>query len=146
MNTDSFVDSGTSPPQGAQTYGYIYLITNRSNGKKYIGQAVDCERRWKQHRLKTAWCRDAIALGDDLYWEIIDNAGSPEELTVKERFYILKHDTLGSGYNNAWPPGNTIRAGMDRARAKGHIPGPKIGAAGPSRSTLWRRARVKVNT
>jgi hypothetical protein len=27
MNADSFVDSGTSPPQ---TYGYIYLITNLS--------------------------------------------------------------------------------------------------------------------
>ena len=119
MNTDSFVDSGTSPPQGAQTYGYIYLITNRSNGKKYVGQAIDCERRWKQHRRSTAWCRDAIALGEDLSWEIIYTADTPEALTVKERHHILRHDTLGSGYNNAWPPGNSIREGLRNAVAKG---------------------------
>jgi putative DNA-invertase from lambdoid prophage Rac len=34
-----------------------------------------------------------------------------------------------------------IKSGLRHARAKGHIPGPKIGAEGPSRSTLWRRAR-----
>jgi DNA invertase Pin-like site-specific DNA recombinase len=35
-----------------------------------------------------------------------------------------------------------IKSGLRHARAKGHIPGPKIGPAGPSRTTLWRRARA----
>jgi len=28
----------------------IYKITNKVNGKVYIGQSVDIERRWKEHR------------------------------------------------------------------------------------------------
>ena len=33
--------------------GYIYLITNTINGKKYVGQTLceDIESRWKQHRV-----------------------------------------------------------------------------------------------
>ncbi len=28
----------------------IYKITNKINGKCYIGQSNDIERRWKEHR------------------------------------------------------------------------------------------------
>ena len=28
----------------------IYKITDKVNGKVYIGQSVDIERRWKEHR------------------------------------------------------------------------------------------------
>jgi DNA invertase Pin-like site-specific DNA recombinase len=35
-----------------------------------------------------------------------------------------------------------IRAGLRNAKAKGHLPGPKIDAKkGPSRTTLWRRTK-----
>ena len=27
----------------------IYLITNKVNGKKYVGQSIDIEERWKDH-------------------------------------------------------------------------------------------------
>jgi DNA invertase Pin-like site-specific DNA recombinase len=37
-----------------------------------------------------------------------------------------------------------IKAGLKRAAAKGHRPGPKIGATGPSRSTLWRRRKAQA--
>lgn len=26
----------------------IYLITNKVNGKKYVGQSIDIEERWKR--------------------------------------------------------------------------------------------------
>jgi len=35
-----------------------------------------------------------------------------------------------------------IKAGLKKAEAAEHKPGRKIGAKGPSRSTLWRRARA----
>jgi DNA invertase Pin-like site-specific DNA recombinase len=35
-----------------------------------------------------------------------------------------------------------IKAGLKKAEAAGHRPGRKIGAAGPSRCTLWRRAKA----
>ena len=30
----------------------IYKITNRINGKVYIGQSIDIRRRWRQHRVR----------------------------------------------------------------------------------------------
>lgn len=30
----------------------IYCIENTANGKKYIGQASDIEKRWTQHKQK----------------------------------------------------------------------------------------------
>ena len=36
-----------------------------------------------------------------------------------------------------------IRAGLRNAKAKGHLPGPKIDPKrGPSRTTLWRRKKA----
>ena len=39
--------------------GYIYLITNKIDGKKYIGQTVekDINNRWKCHLKKSSNCR-----------------------------------------------------------------------------------------
>lgn len=37
-----------------------------------------------------------------------------------------------------------IKAGLKRAAGIHHYPGPKVGAKGPSRSTLWRRAKAKA--
>ena len=37
-----------------------------------------------------------------------------------------------------------IKSGLRHAKEKGHLPGPKISAAGPSRSTLWRRAKAQA--
>ena len=28
----------------------IYSITNSGNGKRYIGQSIDIEKRWREHR------------------------------------------------------------------------------------------------
>jgi group I intron endonuclease len=28
----------------------IYIVTNNVNGKRYVGQSIDIERRWNQHR------------------------------------------------------------------------------------------------
>jgi len=30
----------------------IYLIENKINGKKYVGQSIDIERRWKDYKKK----------------------------------------------------------------------------------------------
>ena len=33
----------------------IYKITNKLNGKVYIGQSNDIERRWAEHKRKYKW-------------------------------------------------------------------------------------------
>lgn len=37
-------------PKNANVYGIVYLITNRTNGERYVGQTVrPLERRWSSH-------------------------------------------------------------------------------------------------
>lgn len=33
----------------------IYSITNKINGKKYIGQSIDIHERWLSHKRKSSW-------------------------------------------------------------------------------------------
>lgn len=86
----------------------IYVVTNKINGKQYVGQTVrDLGDRLKRH------FNDAEK-GDDLYFhrailkygkenfliEEIDTAETREELNKKEIYWIGKLDTYKNGYNS----------------------------------------------
>lgn len=102
----------------------VYLITNKVNGKRYVGQTVrSLEERWKDH------CR----VKDDNYFhraihkygvenfslEIIDTADSGEELDEKEIFWIQKLNTL-------FPHGYNLKEGGDASmRGRFGINNPK---------------------
>lgn len=84
----------------------IYKITNQLNGKVYIGQSIDIEERWKQH--KRAWrdtSRKALlyeairkdGLGNFLF-EIIEECPK-EKLNEREKFWIREYNSLEDGYN-----------------------------------------------
>lgn len=82
----------------------IYKITNKINGKVYIGQTVvDLSARWRQHvRAKdNAKIHRAIRkYGASVFTvEPIDVACSIEELNQKEKFWIQKFDSIKQGYN-----------------------------------------------
>lgn len=87
--------------------GYIYKITNKINGKVYIGQTVrSVEQRWKDH--KAAWHgnRHCQALYDAFDKYGIENFKIEEieqcketELNAKEQFWIQHYDSFNSGYN-----------------------------------------------
>lgn len=83
--------------------GFIYKITNKVNGKSYIGQTrYTVEFRWRQHQHKK----------DDTYFHnAIHKYGSAnftvetleecdyKNLDSREIFYIAKYDTFNNGYN-----------------------------------------------
>ena len=86
----------------------IYVITNKINNKKYVGQVNgSIYERFKRH------IRDAKN-GDDLYFhrallkygsenflvEEIDTAETRAELNKKEIYWIGKLDTYNNGYNS----------------------------------------------
>jgi len=79
------------------------MITNKKNGKKYIGQTIQkFSRRWSHHLNQGNALFSAVKKygKDNFKQEIIDEAKTIEELNSKEKFWIKKHNTLSpNGYN-----------------------------------------------
>ncbi len=100
---------GLEPRYGERCLGMIYLVTQQSTGKKYIGQTMrgSVEMRWEQH------VSDAKAHGRSLIQKAISAAGeddftvveisrhnSRDELNAAEQDAIEKHSTLApAGFN-----------------------------------------------
>lgn len=79
----------------------IYKITNKSNGKVYIGQSNNVERRLSEHKKKrTVTIDDYInVLGvENFDFEILEECDK-EELDSKEQEYIKKYNSKENGYN-----------------------------------------------
>ena len=87
--------------------GYIYKITNKVNGKIYIGQTIrSVEQRWKDHQAAWHGNRHCQALYDAFDKYGIENFDIEEieqcaetELNAKEQFWIQYYDSFNSGYN-----------------------------------------------
>lgn len=84
----------------------VYKITNKVNGKIYIGQTTkSLEKRWRQHRHKSSGCRylhHAIQKygAENFTVEQIDVANDRVELNQKEQFWIQYYDCMvPNGYN-----------------------------------------------
>ena len=80
----------------------IYKITKKENGKSYIGQSNDIERRFKEHQYKTDIPIELAIqkYGVDAFeYEIIEEC-SLDELDEKEKYWIAYYNTYkGFGYN-----------------------------------------------
>lgn len=82
----------------------IYKITDKSNGKVYIGQSSNIERRRREH---FEWNKNPDQYidilikergNDNFTFEILEEC-SKEELTLRERYYIELYDSFYNGYN-----------------------------------------------
>jgi group I intron endonuclease len=91
----------------------IYKVTNRINGKSYIGQSVRTLSERKKEHLKTALkMRDGknyfhcaiVEYGEEIFeWEILDRCDNQQKLNELEKFYIKKFNTTDNrfGYNGS---------------------------------------------
>lgn len=83
----------------------IYKITNKINGKVYIGQTIcSLKTRWRQHcntDIPTAIHSAIKKYGRDMFTvEQIDTACDRDELDVKEVYWIKFYNSLSpNGYN-----------------------------------------------
>lgn len=84
----------------------IYKIENTLNGKVYIGQAVNIEVRWEQHKeaiqySTKSWYPEARAEShsiNDFSFEVLQEC-TPSELNELEEYWIKKYDSFNIGYN-----------------------------------------------
>ena len=94
--------------------GYIYLITNHTNGKRYVGQTVNSiHHRWKEHiedsyngnKSNSLLHRAIIRDGESNFGiEVIEECGN-DLLNDREKMYIQVYDTFYTrerGYNMTW--------------------------------------------
>ena len=82
----------------------IYKFTNKTNGKSYIGQSVDIQRRYKEHKSQrnenTLFHKAIDEYGFDNFDFSIIEICNISELNWKEVFYIKEYQTLfPNGYN-----------------------------------------------
>ena len=87
----------------------IYKITNKINGKCYIGQSINITNRWKRHK-NTAYNPNNESYDSPLYqsfrkygienfsFEILEEC-SKELLNSKERYWIQYYNSYNNGYN-----------------------------------------------
>lgn len=88
-------------------FGIIYKITNKINGKLYIGQTVQTiKSRWNDHRYmarKNKQSKLYFAIkkyGEENFTiESIESVFNKKELNDREKFWISYYNTCNSGYN-----------------------------------------------
>ena len=87
--------------------GHIYKITNKENGKMYVGQTImPVEKRWHCHKMAWQGNRHCQALYDAFDKYGIENFQIEEieeckdkDLNEKEMYWIKYYDTYNNGYN-----------------------------------------------
>lgn len=85
----------------------IYKIENLINGHCYIGQSINIEERWREHRKSINntedWSRSIYQAIrkyglENFSWEIIEEC-SKNELDEKETYWIDYYNSYKNGYN-----------------------------------------------
>lgn len=100
----------------------IYKITNKLNGKSYIGQSTDIERRWREHHYRY-WNNDNVIYMafrkygiENFDFSIIEEC-STQELNLREEYWINYYDSYYNGYNETvggdGSSGNSIKLSKD---------------------------------
>lgn len=102
----------------------IYKITNQVNGKVYIGQSVDIQRRWKEHRIRPfnsnseqyncPLYRSIRKYGIENFNFIVLEECSINDLNEKEQFYIKKYNSINRDYGYNLVDKDFIRTGTQK--------------------------------
>ena len=90
----------------------IYMYENKTNGKKYIGQSVNINRRRREHLINPSssskFDNYLAALGEkEFNFSILEECSS-DLLDEREQYWIKFYNTIEQGYNLS-PGGQTKR-------------------------------------
>ena len=135
----------------------IYKVTNKVNGKIYIGKTIQSlHDRWSRHvndamtnRLDTHFARAIRKYGQENFIaEVIDTADSKEELSEKEKYWIERYQSYSNGYNETigGDGGNTYIGKNDSEMSliKEKIRVTKLGSLNPMARPI-KMLNIKTN-
>ena len=101
----------------------IYKITNKLTGKSYIGQSVQIETRWSQHKSVSRSYdtldgnelhKDILELGiDNFSFEVIEET-TTDKLDEREIYWIKYYDTFYNGYNHTLGGNGNVRLNYNK--------------------------------
>lgn len=99
----------------------IYMITNKINGKKYIGQSVNIERRWYDHKYK-AFYKDEISFDSPIHQAFRKYGTENFDFTILTECSVEELDKkeidLISEYQSLYPNGYNIMIGGQEYRTE----------------------------
>lgn len=90
----------------------IYKITNKLNGKSYIGQSIHCGKRLDEHYTGNQFIDETIQFEgiENFTYEILETC-TKTELSFWEDYYIYKYNTMfPNGYNKRWNCSEKLRS------------------------------------
>lgn len=91
-----------------ETYGQIYRLTNKINGKMYHGQTTkeDINKRWSEYKGIRCYNQPKLYRAlkkhgpENFLFEVINTSPqNQQQLDNLETFYIRKYDSMNNGYN-----------------------------------------------
>lgn len=128
----------------------IYKITNKVNGKVYIGQTtVPLELRWKHHcKIKTKRCCPLIRAAIEKYGpdnfdiSVLQLCNSKVELNIQEAFWIAQYKSFGQGYNLTSGGDRAELAEESKKKISNALKGRPTGRKGkPSGQVAWNKGK-----
>ena len=128
----------------------IYKITNKINGKVYIGQTIhSLQHRWREHCYSSSGClgiRSAIEKygKENFIVEQIDVACDRDELDLKEQYWIEFYNCISpNGYNLKSGGKHTILSEESRKKLSEKLKGKNVGK---KRTEEWKQHLRELNT
>lgn len=131
-------------------YGFIYIVTNILNDKRYVGQTIrNPFVRFQEHidgafnpKIKNSKLQNAIVkYGEGAFESMIQSyCFSREELDLKEMHYIYKFKTMKNkyGYNMPVTNGSRIITSRIRKYLSKRVSGNKNPMYGTSLYQIWK--------
>lgn len=126
----------------------IYVHKNIINGKCYVGQSKNIEKRWSENGNRYRECPKLYAAikkygFNNFISEVIDIAYSKEEADLKEEKYVKLYDSYVNGYN-ATPTGYQSKDALKNYVKQHGVSKPKIKVKRPDNAAR-NKARAKPN-
>ena len=93
-------------------FGVVYVITNRINGKNYVGQTTrTLEQRFAEHSKADTLLGKAIReFGEENFsCEVLETCVTQEQLNEREKFWISKLDCKYPNGHNTMSGGKVSR-------------------------------------